>query len=242
MVWLEVVGWLGSALVVLSLTVAGVWRFRVLNLVGALVATGYNTVLGIWPFAAMNAAISVIDVYWLVRLQRERHDEATYEVVEVAPDDAYLGHVLRAHAADIARFYPAFGGTTSGGTTSGDPVPGDATSGGGEPGAPGSGDAQDPERRHAFLVLRGDETVGVVVVGDRGDGVAQIELDYVTPRFRDFTPGEFVYRRSGVFARHGFRRLVVPRDVVGSQDYYRRVGFTRTGSGWVRDVDDARVA
>ena len=47
MVWLEVVGWLGSVLVVLSLTLAGVWRFRVLNLVGAVIATGYNAVLGI---------------------------------------------------------------------------------------------------------------------------------------------------------------------------------------------------
>ncbi len=28
MVWLEVVGWVGSVLVVLSLTLAGVWRFR----------------------------------------------------------------------------------------------------------------------------------------------------------------------------------------------------------------------
>ena len=43
MVWLGVVGWLGSVLVVLSLTVAGVWRFRVLNLVGALIANGLQT-------------------------------------------------------------------------------------------------------------------------------------------------------------------------------------------------------
>src|SRR3712207_5765288 len=103
MVWLEVIGWLGSALVVLSLMVAGVWRFRVLNLVGAVIATAYNAVLGIWPFAAMNAAISVIDVYWLVRLHRERHDAETYDVLEVGPDDASLAHTLRTHAADITR-------------------------------------------------------------------------------------------------------------------------------------------
>jgi hypothetical protein len=218
MVWLEVVGWIGSILVVVSLTVAGVWRFRVLNLAGALIATGYNVWLEIWPFAAMNGAIAVIDLYWLLRLQRERHDAGTYEVLEVGADDAYLAHTLRAHAADIARFYPAFhpASLAEPGTASGD---------------------DGPARRHAFLVQRGDETVGVVVVRDRGDGVAQIELDYVTPRFRDFTPGEFVYRRSGVFARHGFHRLVVPRDVVGSQDYYARVGFAATDDGWVRDVE-----
>ena len=206
MVWLEVVGWLGSALVVLSLTVAGVWRFRILNLVGAVIATAYNAALGIWPFVAMNAAIAVIDVYWLVRLHRDRHDATVYDVIEAGPDDASLAHTLRTHAADIARFYPRF--------------------------------AMDRgEGRHAFLVLRRDETVGAVVVRDRGDGVGVIELDYVTPRFRDFTPGEFVYRRSGVFSRHGFRRLVVPTDVVGDREYYARVGFTQSADGWVREVD-----
>jgi hypothetical protein len=30
--------------------------------------------VGIWPFVAMNAAISAINVYWLLRLNRERHD------------------------------------------------------------------------------------------------------------------------------------------------------------------------
>ena len=106
--WLEIAGWVGSALVVLSLTQARVFRFRWLNLTGSLIATTYNAILGIWPFFAMNAAISLINIYWLRRLTRERHDAAVYEVVEVAPDDAYLLHVLRTHAADIAGFAPGF--------------------------------------------------------------------------------------------------------------------------------------
>ncbi|RYV52918.1 hypothetical protein [Pengzhenrongella frigida] len=206
MVWLEVIGWLGSALVVASLAQARVLRFRVLNLVGAVLATGYNAALSIWPFVAMNGVIAIIDVYWLIRLQRERHDEATYEVVEVEPTDAYLAHVLGVNLADIRTFQPGFAW---------------------EQGVPG---------RLAFLVLRGDEMVGVVVVRDAGDGVGQVELDYVTKRFRDFTPGEFVYRRSGVFAQAGFRRLVAPSDIADPQDYYARVGFRAEDGRWVRDV------
>ena len=34
--------------------------------------------------------------------------------------------------------------------------------------------------RSAFLVQRDDETVGVVLLRDDGDGVARVELDYVT--------------------------------------------------------------
>jgi hypothetical protein len=205
--WLEAAGWLGSALVVLSLTQARVLRFRWLNLTGSLVATAYNAILGIWPFVAMNAAISLINVYWLWRLNRERHDAAVYEVVEVAPDDAYLLHVLRTHAADIATFAPRFVAV------------------------PGPG-----EVRSAFLVQRGDETVGVVEVRDDGAGVAVVELDWVSRRFRDLTPGEFVYRRSGVFAAKGFDRVVVPRAAPGEHAYLRGVGFRPEGEAWVRDV------
>ena len=109
MVWLEIVGWAGSLLVIVSLTQARVLRFRWLNLAGAVIATVYNTIVGIWPFAVMNGVIAVIDVYWLFRLHRERHDAQVYGVLEVPADDSVLRHLLDTHAPDIARFHPAFG-------------------------------------------------------------------------------------------------------------------------------------
>ena len=71
-------------------------------------ATVVNAMLGIWPFAAMNGVIAVIDVYWIWRLTRERHDADAYDVVEVGIDDAYLRHVLNLKAADVAATHPAF--------------------------------------------------------------------------------------------------------------------------------------
>lgn len=209
---LEIIGWIGSALVVVSLMQARVLRFRWMNFAGSVIAAGYNAWVGIWPFAVMNAVIAVIDAYWLWRLARERHDAAVYQVVPVGAGDRYLGHVLGVHATDIARYYPSFAGRAAG--------------------ADGAG----ADSRWAYLVLRGDETVGMVVVRDAGDGVGEVELDYVTPRFRDFTPGEFVYRSSGVFAAKGFRRLVAGDDVVGSHDYYARVGFEAVPGGWERSI------
>lgn len=208
---LEIIGWVGSALVVVSLMQARVLRFRWMNLAGSVIATGYNAVVGIWPFAVMNGVIAVIDVYWLVRLTRERHDGDVYEVVPVGAGDHYLRHVLGIHADDIARYFPSF------------TVP----AAGAEVG------------RWAYLVLRGDETVGVVVVRDAGDAVGEVELDYVTPRFRDFTPGEFVYRRSGVFAGTGLRSLVIADDARDTADYLERVGFRQADGRWRRDVEPA---
>lgn len=220
---LEIIGWVGSVLVVVSLMQARVLRFRWLNFAGSVIATAYNTIVGIWPFAAMNGVIAVIDAYWLWRLTRERHDADVYEVVPVGAGDHYLRHVLGVHADDIARFYPSFG------------LPGDAP--GDVPGdAPGEAAAA---RRWAYLVLRGDETVGVVVVRDAGDGVGEVELDWVTPRFRDFAPGEFVYRRSGAFAGTGLRSLVVAEDARDTGPYLERVGFARVDGRWRREVEVA---
>ena len=69
--WLETFGWAGSLLVVVSLMVANTVRFRTLNLLGCIIATAYNWILGIWPYTAMNAAISLINIYWLIRIRRE---------------------------------------------------------------------------------------------------------------------------------------------------------------------------
>lgn len=216
---LDIVGWISSILVVWSLMQARVLRFRVLNLVGAAMATVVNAMLGIWPFAAMNGVIAVIDAYWIWRLTRERHDAEVYDVVEVGIDDAYLRHVLHVNADDVLVTHPAFRLTD---------VAGDSVQ-------ERSGAGAD---RSAFLVLRGDETVGVVLVRDAGDGVGNVELDYVTQRFRDFTPGEFVYRRSGVFADKGFTKLVV-EDQPMSRNYYQRVGFQRVGDHWERSGQTA---
>jgi hypothetical protein len=209
---LEIIGWLGSALVIVSLAQARVLRFRVLNLAGAVLAVVYNVALAIWPFAAMNAIIAVIDLYWLRRLLGERHDPSAYSVVEVGAHDAYLEHVLEVHLDDIRSFQPSYA------------VPTDPDGG---------------ARRWAFLVQREAETVGAVVVRDSGDGSAVVELDYVTPRFRDFTPGEFVYERSGVFAAHGLRQLVADPELATQTTYLRRVGFHEDAGRMVREVPAA---
>ena len=200
MTWLDALGWAGSALLVFSLMQARVLRFRALNLVACVILLVFNLLLGIWPMVAMNAALGGINAWFIVTLLRTRHDRATFEVLQVRPDDAYLRHVLAVHAADITRFQPDF----------------------------------SPEPTQAvFLVQKGSETVGVVALHVDGDR-AQVDLDYVTPRFRDFSPGEFVWQRSDLLHQLGVSRVLTSPTMVDA--YYDRVGFTRAGSAWVLDV------
>lgn len=204
----EVIGWIGSILVVLSLTQARVLRFRWMNLAGALIATAYNSYFEIWPFAAMNGAIAIIDIYWLIRLYRERHDTHVYKALPMDPEDPFLRHVLQVHAQDIAAHRPDFAASAM--TRDG--------------------------RRATFLVTRGDEAVGVVAIRDQGTGVGLVELDWVKPRFRNFTPGEFVYRDSGVLTAAGFRRVEIETHPELDREYLRKVGFRTEGTRWVLDL------
>jgi hypothetical protein len=202
---LSIIGWGGSALVVVSLLQTRILRLRVLNLVGCVILVGFNLAIPVWPMVGMNAVLAVINVVQLWRLLRHRHDDLEYAVLEVNSSDAYLGHVLRAHHQDITKFNPDFTTAAS---------------------------------LYAFLVQRGERTVGVVLAHDAGNGRAQIDLDYVLPEYRDFTPGEFVYRRSDVFTDHGFHQVLAPPRMRNSTNYLKNLGFHREGETLVLDLPD----
>jgi hypothetical protein len=200
---LELVGWAGSALLVTSLLQARVLRFRLLNFTASVVLTIYNGLIEVWPMFAMNIVLGLINLTFIARLLRTRHDDATYAVIEVAATDAYLQHFLAVHGDDIAKHHP-----------------------GSPPVEPGD---------LAYQVLKGDETVGVIILRRDGD-VARVLIDYVTPRFRDFEPGEFVWRTNTGLRERGFRKVVTPPDMVGA--YYDRldVGFRRVDRSFVLDL------
>jgi len=208
---MDAVGWAGSALLVYSLLQTRVLRFRVLNLAASLILVGFNAAIAVWPMVAMNLVIAVINVWQIGRLLRGRHDERSYAVIPIGVTQPLLGRALLLHARDILRFNP--------GLDLDDPWAG----------------AADPARL-AFLVLSGDETVGVVLAHRVGADTAQVDLDYVLPRYRDFTPGEFVYRVPGPFAGQGLTRVLGPVRMLGAERYLASVGFRRDGDALVLEL------
>jgi hypothetical protein len=106
----ELVGYLASALIVISLLMASLWRLRIINLVGAVVFTAYGALIGSVPVMVTNGAIVLIDVYYLVVMLRDRAAQAYFEVVETPADSPLVDRFLAFHADDIARFQPRFEG------------------------------------------------------------------------------------------------------------------------------------
>lgn len=65
-----IVGWAGSALLVVSILQTRIERLRWLNLVACVILVVYNLWLASWPMVAMNAALVAINMVNLVRLKR----------------------------------------------------------------------------------------------------------------------------------------------------------------------------
>lgn len=106
MSWWEIIGWAGSVLVVVSLMVPSVRKFRILNLTGSFIATIYNVAFAIWPYAAMNAIITIIDAYWLVRMRRE--GERRYSVCPVDSCSSLVTRFIERHGAEMTHVYSMF--------------------------------------------------------------------------------------------------------------------------------------
>lgn len=207
---LEVVGWVGSAILVVSLLQTRVMRFRVLNAVASAVLVGYNLVIEVWPMVGLNVVLVAINLWVISGLLRKRHDARAYDVVEIGVGEPYLAHVIGRHSGDIVQFSP-------------DPA-----------GLLGTAE-------HAFLVSSGDQLVGLVLSRAGEDPAEQqVLLDYVLPPYRDFTPGEFVFRPDGPFADLGATRIVASPAMAASERYLAAIGFIPEGDRKVLHLDGRR--
>ena len=106
----ELVGYLASALVVLSLVMASVLRLRIIGLVGAVVFSTYGALIGSVPVIVTNLAIILVHGYHLVRILRDRSADSYFEVIRWPTSGVYIPRFLAFHAEDIRRTQPRFEG------------------------------------------------------------------------------------------------------------------------------------
>lgn len=105
MSWVEVVGYVASALVVVSLAMRSVVRLRFISLAGSLVFVVYALLIGAIPVLLTNAAVALLNVWFL----RKEFTAATpVQAVPIEPDAPFLRDFLDAHAPDIAHSQPEY--------------------------------------------------------------------------------------------------------------------------------------
>ena len=71
---LEIVGYIGSALVVISMLMSSIVKLRVINTVGSIISGVYAVLCGALPLALMNACLITINLINLWKLSKKQRD------------------------------------------------------------------------------------------------------------------------------------------------------------------------
>ena len=103
--WIEGIGYLGSALVVVSMLMSSVVRLRIINTTGSVIFAIYALIIRSYPTALMNFCLVAINVYHLWRL---RNTEKHYALFEGSAGDGYLAYLLDYFREDIEKYFPDF--------------------------------------------------------------------------------------------------------------------------------------
>lgn len=100
---IEAIGYLGSALVLVSFLMASVFKLRIVNSVGSIIFTIYAFIIHSYPTAIMNLCLVLINIYYLVKMS---NTSVNYEIVNVNNDDSLVRYFLRFYAEDIKKCFP----------------------------------------------------------------------------------------------------------------------------------------
>lgn len=102
---IEIFGYIGSALVVISMLMSSIVKLRVINCIGSVISGTYAVICGAIPLAVMNVCLIAINGYNLVKLFKA---ENVYDLVEGSGKDALVSYFLEYNTADIKKYFPDF--------------------------------------------------------------------------------------------------------------------------------------
>lgn len=100
---IELAGYLGSTLVVVSMLMSSVVKLRVINTVGSVISATYALIIHSYPLALMNICLIIINCYNLVKLLKTKQQ---YDLISAGTDDAFLSYFMTHYGEDIQNFFP----------------------------------------------------------------------------------------------------------------------------------------
>lgn len=101
----EIIGYIASILIAISLTMKSILRLRVINLIGAIFFTAYGLLIQAYPVAAVNFFIVIIDIIYLREMLATKE---FFHLLEVERRSDYLDYFLNFYREDIQKFQPDF--------------------------------------------------------------------------------------------------------------------------------------
>ncbi len=102
---IELIGYVGSLLVLVSMLMSSVVKLRIINMIGSAIFAVYALIIHSYPTALMNSCLVVINIYNLVKLTRK---DQSYALVDGEAGDSLLHYILDYYGEDIGKYFPGF--------------------------------------------------------------------------------------------------------------------------------------
>lgn len=102
-IYLELFGYLGTALVITSMMMTSVIKLRLINISGSVISMIYAVLSGTWPVVILNLSLIVIN---LIQILRMRKTDLSFQYAKVSAKDKTLEHFLTYYQKDIRTYFP----------------------------------------------------------------------------------------------------------------------------------------
>lgn len=100
---IEMFGYLGSALVLVSFLLTSVVKLRIVNTVGSVIFAIYALIIHSYPTAVMNFCLVAINLYFLWKMSKT---EKVYDLTSVRSNDVYLKYLIDKYGDDMRATFP----------------------------------------------------------------------------------------------------------------------------------------
>ncbi|RKM56092.1 MULTISPECIES: YgjV family protein [unclassified Butyrivibrio] len=100
---IEAIGYLGSALVLVSFLMASVVKLRIINSIGSIIFTIYAFIIHSYPTALMNLCLVLINIYYLVKMS---NTSVEYDFIKLNKGDSVISYFIDCYKDDIQKCFP----------------------------------------------------------------------------------------------------------------------------------------
>jgi hypothetical protein len=67
---LEIFGYIGTAFIIVSMTMKSINKLRIFNLVGSIISISYSLIIVAWPTVVLNVCLATINIFHLINSKR----------------------------------------------------------------------------------------------------------------------------------------------------------------------------
>lgn len=104
-IYLEIFGYIGTALVIISMMMTSVLKLRIINMCGSLISLIYAVLCNTWPVVVLNGCLLAINLFHTIRQLRQK---VPFDHVIAQASDKTVLYFLDYYKQDIEKYFPDF--------------------------------------------------------------------------------------------------------------------------------------